>query len=87
MNKPLFAVATVVMGLILSTGCKKNSAENPLSSGSETKAQYTIAVIPKGTTHIYWQSVRAGAEAAAKEFNCKIYWNGPERETDRERQI
>ena len=87
MNKPLFAVATVVMGLILSTGCKKNSAENPPSSGAETKAQYTIAVIPKGTTHIYWQSVRAGAEAAAKEFNCKIYWNGPERETDRERQI
>jgi ribose transport system substrate-binding protein len=48
---------------------------------------YKIAVIPKGTTHIYWQSVKAGAEAAAKEFNCKIFWNGPERETDRERQI
>ena len=87
MNKPLFAVAIIVMGLILSTGCKKNSAENPLSSATETNTQYTIAVIPKGTTHIYWQSVRAGAEAAAKEFNCKIYWNGPERETDRERQI
>jgi len=87
MNKPLFAIAIIVMGLILSTGCKKNSAENPLSPGAETNTQYTIAVIPKGTTHIYWQSVRAGAEAAAKEFNCKIYWNGPERETDRERQI
>lgn len=46
-----------------------------------------IAVIPKGTTHIYWQSVKAGAEAAGKEFGYSIRWNGPERETDRERQI
>ncbi|MCK4958628.1 MAG: substrate-binding domain-containing protein, partial [Planctomycetes bacterium] len=47
----------------------------------------TIAVIPKGTTHIYWQSVKAGAEAAGKENNVKILWSGPELETDRERQI
>jgi ribose transport system substrate-binding protein len=81
------ANALVFAGLILSTGCNKNAADNNASSGTETKTQYNIAVIPKGTTHIYWQSVKAGAEAAAKEFNCKIYWNGPERETDRERQI
>jgi ribose transport system substrate-binding protein len=73
--------------LILATGCKKNSNENGNAPGTETAKQYNIAVIPKGTTHIYWQSVKAGADAAAKEFNCKIYWNGPERETDRERQI
>ena len=46
-----------------------------------------IAVIPKGTTHIFWQSVRAGAEAAGAEAGVKIFWNGPERETDREKQI
>jgi len=66
-------------------GCNKKSADN--STGTETKAPYNIAVIPKGTTSIYWLSVKSGAEAAAKEFNCKIQWNGPERETDRERQI
>jgi ribose transport system substrate-binding protein len=47
----------------------------------------SIAVIPKGTTHIYWKSVKAGAEAAGKEFGYEILWNGPELETDRERQI
>ena len=47
----------------------------------------SIAVIPKGTTHIFWQSVKRGAEAAGKEYGYKILWNGPERETDRERQI
>ena len=82
------AIAVIFAGLILSTGCNKKSDENTASSGvTNTNAQYNIAVIPKGTTHIYWQSVKAGAEQAAKEFNCKIYWNGPERETDRDRQI
>jgi len=46
-----------------------------------------IAVIPKGTTHIFWQSVRAGAEAAGREMGVSIFWNGPERESDREKQI
>lgn len=88
MQKSLALLAVIATGLVLSTGCKKNSEnENAPSSGQATQKQYNIAVIPKGTTHIYWQSVKAGAEAAAKEFNCKIYWNGPERETDRERQI
>jgi len=75
---PLLAVAAVLV-----SGCNKKPAEN--SPAAETK--HTIAVIPKGTTHIYWQSVKAGAEAAGKEFGYEIQWNGPERETDRERQI
>ncbi|MFA6294481.1 MAG: substrate-binding domain-containing protein [Victivallales bacterium] len=57
-----------------------------LSSGAIAQDK-SIAVIPKGTTHIFWQSVKRGAEAAGKEFGYKILWNGPERETDRERQI
>lgn len=86
--KNLSAAFSLIFGaLILATGCNKKSDANTGSSGAEVKAQYNIAVIPKGTTHIYWQSVKAGAEQAAKEFNCNIFWNGPERETDRERQI
>lgn len=46
-----------------------------------------IAVIPKGTTHIFWQSVRAGAQKAGEEEGVKIFWNGPKLETDREEQI
>lgn len=51
------------------------------------KEERTIAVIPKGTTHIFWQSVKAGAEKAGLEAGVKILWNGPELETDREKQI
>ncbi|HUJ23826.1 MAG TPA: substrate-binding domain-containing protein [Bryobacteraceae bacterium] len=41
-----------------------------------------IAVIPKGQAHLFWQSVHAGAVAAARENNVEIIWNGPPSETD-----
>jgi ribose transport system substrate-binding protein len=82
MKRSLFATL-LLAGLLLQSGCGRK-AEKP---GGESAAAHAIAVIPKGTTHIFWQSVHAGAEAAGKEFGYKIYWNGPERETDRERQI
>jgi len=46
-----------------------------------------IAVIPKGTSSVFWESVHAGAEKAGEEFGYEISWNGPELESDRERQI
>lgn len=53
---------------------------------------YTIAVIPKGTTHEFWKSVHAGAiqaqrELAEKGVKVDIIWKGPIREDDREQQI
>jgi ribose transport system substrate-binding protein len=83
MKQQLLAFSAIAVGLMLATGCNKKNAEN----SSAAKTTHIIAVIPKGTTHIYWQSVKAGAEAAGKEFGYEIQWNGPERETDRERQI
>ncbi|MHC4664803.1 MAG: ABC transporter substrate-binding protein [Planctomycetota bacterium] len=46
-----------------------------------------VAVIPKATTHVFWQAVRRGAEEAGAQRGVKIFWNGPERESDREKQI
>jgi ribose transport system substrate-binding protein len=53
---------------------------------------YTIAVIPKGTTHEYWKSIHAGAVKAAEELTAQgvpveIIWKGPFREDDRDQQI
>jgi ribose transport system substrate-binding protein len=47
----------------------------------------TIAVIPKGTSHVFWQSIHAGAEKAARELGVKIIWRGPLREDDRDSQV
>jgi ribose transport system substrate-binding protein len=58
-----------------------------ISRKGRDETHRSIAVIPKGTTHIFWQSVRAGAEKAGQEAGVTIFWNGPKLETDREEQI
>src|SRR5580658_9731903 len=59
--------------------------------GTDPKS-YTIAVIPKGTTHEFWKSIHAGAEKAKQELAGKgvqveVIWKGPLREDDRDQQI
>lgn len=51
-----------------------------------------IALIPKGRAHLFWQSVHAGAVAAAREAaaqgpGVEIIWNGPATETDYNGQL
>lgn len=63
-----------------------------LLSGIATAKDYTIAVIPKGTTHEFWKSIHTGAAKAEQELNAqgvktKIFWKGPLREDDRDQQI
>jgi ribose transport system substrate-binding protein len=63
-----------------------------LFTGSGAEPPYTIAVIPKGTTHEFWKSVNAGAVKAEKELNAqgtkvRVIWKGPLREDDRDQQI
>ena len=53
---------------------------------------YTIAVIPKGTTHEFWKSIHAGAlkargELAAAGITVNVIWKGPLKEDDREQQV
>jgi ribose transport system substrate-binding protein len=69
----LFVLVTVAL-----TEC-----ESP--QGESDKLQ--IAVIPKGTSHVFWQSVHAGAVRAGREVDAEIIWRGPLREDDRESQI
>lgn len=47
----------------------------------------TLAVIPKGRAHLFWQSVHAGAMSVARERGVEIVWNGPASETDYTGQI
>jgi ribose transport system substrate-binding protein len=54
---------------------------------SPAPARTTIAVIPKGTSHVFWQSIHAGAAKAAQELGVDIIWRGPIREDDRDSQV
>lgn len=54
--------------------------------------KYTIAVVPKGTTHEFWKSIHAGAvkaqrELAASGVTVDLIWKGPLKEDDREQQV
>jgi ribose transport system substrate-binding protein len=70
----------VIYGVI---GCKQKA---------QSKTKYRIAVIPKGTTHVFWKSIHAGAIKAEQELKAagidvEIIWKGPLKEDDRESQI
>src|SRR5665213_1216478 len=76
------------LAIIAFAGCGKSTDEKP----SAAATTYTIAVIPKGTTHEFWKSIHAGAvkaqqELAAKGVQVEIIWKGPLREDDRDQQI
>ncbi len=55
--------------------------------GSGRQGAYRIGVVPKETASQYWKGVRNGAEQAARDEGIIVLWNGPEVETDCERQI
>jgi ribose transport system substrate-binding protein len=48
--------------------------------------QRVIGVVPKGANHIFWLTVKAGAEKAAAESGYTVEWNAPALEIDAKRQ-
>src|SRR5260370_41389549 len=58
-----------------------------LLSGCNQSKKKVIAVVPKGTSHLFWQSVQAGAIAAGRDLDVDVLWNGPSQETEYSRQI
>ena len=77
--KRAICIAIVLGSLAAGLGCNRG--------GPESKGGITIAVIPKGTSHVFWQSIHAGAQKAATELGVSIIWRGPLREDDRDSQV
>lgn len=65
--------------------CGSGDASAGASGGEGGPA--TIAVIPKGTAHEFWQTVHAGALTAAEAAGAEVLWVGPQPEGDRAAQI
>ncbi|BDC52312.1 LacI family transcriptional regulator [Bryobacterales bacterium F-183] len=57
------------------------------SAGCNRSGKKQIGVVPKGSAHLFWQSVHAGAVKHAQEVGVDIIWNGPAAETDFNQQI
>ena len=61
-------------------------------NGNGSAAKYKVAVIPKGLSHEFWQSIHRGADQAARDLGDKgiavdILWEGPREESEALEQI
>ena len=79
MNR-MFLRGLIAISLLAAAACGGGKGNNATSTT-------TIAMIPKGTSHIFWQSIHAGANQAAKELGVEVIWRGPLREDDRDSQV
>ena len=76
--------------LAIAAGCGgKVSAppQQPAATTPAKKNRLEIGVVPKGISHQFWLTVKAGADAAGAEFNANIRWQGPDKETEIDKQV
>jgi ribose transport system substrate-binding protein len=59
----------------------------PASSSPTPTGKAFIPLISKGFQHQFWQAVKQGAEKAATQFNVKIDFQGPENESQVDKQL
>ncbi|MBI1389969.1 MAG: substrate-binding domain-containing protein [bacterium] len=78
-------IASILTVSLWSCGGQNDQPKENASAPSDGKP--VIAVVPKGTAHIFWQSVHSGAVKAGEEFGARIEWLGPQTETMKDQQI
>lgn len=60
-------------------------ARAPEPAASPAKPR--LALVPKGTTHVFWKAVEEGARREAEQRGVELIWKGPLQESDRAQQI
>ena len=58
-----------------------------MCAGAIADEKLYIPVVSKGFQHQFWQTVYAGAQKAAQDYNVDIYFDGPASETDVDVQV
>lgn len=82
-------ISCLMISVLILFGCENSSRNsvNNVSSKNDNKKQTYIAIISKGWQHQFWQSVKMGADKAAKDYNVKITFEGPEGDSSISKQI
>jgi ribose transport system substrate-binding protein len=80
---------TFCLVIALTLGCDRGGGDSASGDGGggSGSGNIRVAVIPKGTTHVFWKSVEAGARKAGEELGVEIIWKGPLKEDDKNGQI
>lgn len=82
-----FCVLPLIVSLALCLSFLSCGKQEQEATQQEGVKKIQIAVIPKGTTHEFWKTIRAGAVKASRELGVDIIWKGPQKEDDRAQQI
>jgi ribose transport system substrate-binding protein len=83
-------IPLLLAALLFGAGCDSKPSTTTTSTATNSVprvASQVIALVPKLTNTVFWQSVFEGAKAAGKDFGYEIVWDGPDRETNSVRQI
>jgi ribose transport system substrate-binding protein len=76
-----------MLGLFGCGGGEDSDTATAVKPEQTAPDRLTIAVIPKGTTHVFWKAVERGAKEAGQELGVDVIWKGPLKENDRAQQI
>ncbi len=85
----------LLAGMLLLAACGSSggttatqpTAAGAAAGGASGGGKPYVAIISKGFQHQFWQAVKAGAEKAATELNATITYEGPETESQVDKQI
>lgn len=88
-KKTVIAFYCLLLGILFFVGygklvANKNGGE---LAKNETKTQTYIAIVSKGWQHQYWQTIKMGANKAAKEYDVRITFEGPDADAAISKQI
>src|SRR2546426_6265925 len=84
-NRSMHAFIALAGSLVLVAAACGGQA--PAGGGGAPAAKPFIPLISKGFQHQFWQAVKQGAEKAAIQFNVRIDFQGPENESQVDKQL
>ncbi|MBE3069073.1 MAG: substrate-binding domain-containing protein [Planctomycetes bacterium] len=85
MRRAVFGLLLVGWVALMVAGCSPTPQPG---AAKDANRPLKIAVVPKGTMHVFWKSIHAGAKQAEKELkDVSIIWQGPVVEDQRDAQI
>ncbi|WP_332696281.1 ABC transporter substrate-binding protein [Halalkalibacter lacteus] len=89
MKKLLTIMVLVSLMFMALTACGSSEEGAGTSQGDVEvgEGELFIPIISKGFQHQFWQAVRKGAEKAGEEYGAVITFEGPESESNVDRQI
>lgn len=83
----LMGVACAGLAALLLAACGDATTTKRDAAAPGAGGPLKVAVIPMGSTHVFWRSIDAGAKKAGAELGVEVIFKGPMKEDDRASQI